>query len=163
MIHCEVSEYPLSIAAATAFVDAPENGAMDLFVGRVRNHNLGQAVQGVSYDAFVPLAEETFRDICREARQRYGEDIRCYISHFRGRLDIGGLSVIIAAGSPHRAEAFQACRFMIERLKHRAPIWKQEHYVNGDSAWVKGHALCCHADVDPDEAVRQQEQDAHAH
>ncbi len=61
-----------------------------------------------------------------------------------GKLEIGGISVIIAVGSPHRDESFQACRYLIEQLKIRAPIWKQEHYVDGVSEWVKGHTLCGH-------------------
>ena len=63
------------------------------------------------------------------------------MSHYKGQLDIGGISVIIAVGSPHRAESFEACRYIIEELKKRAPVWKQEHYEHGPSEWLPGHSL----------------------
>lgn len=143
-VFAQISELPLSIDKAAAFVDAPENGALNSFVGRVRNHNLGRIVNAVSYDVFIPLAQNVFSELCQEARQRLGDDLRLYIEHFKGRLPVGGISVVIAVGSPHRDESFKACRYLIEQLKVRAPIWKQEHYVDGDSEWVKGHALCGH-------------------
>lgn len=140
-----ISEEPLSIEKAAAFVDAPEHGAMNMFVGRVRNHNLGKPVNGVSYDVFAPLACNVFRELCEEAKAQFDPCLRVYIEHFKGRLGIGGISVVIAVGTPHRDESFKACRYIIEQLKTRAPVWKQEHYVDGDSDWVKGHTLCGHA------------------
>ena len=140
-----ISEEPLSIEKAATFVDEADYGAMNMFVGRVRNHNLGKAVNGVSYDVFDSLACNVFSDICEEAKASFGPRLSVYIEHFKGRLDIGGISVIIAVGTPHRDESFKACRYIIEQLKIRAPVWKQEHYVDGDSEWVKGHALCGHS------------------
>lgn len=150
----EVSEQPLSIERAVELVNAPENGAVDMFVGRVRNHNLGRAVTAVSYDAFVPLACSIFRQMCEEAIAKFDPRLRCYIAHHKGRLEVGGISVVIAVGSPHRDEAFKACRHLIEELKVRAPIWKQEHYTDGDSEWVKGHALCNHHHAQEEEGHR---------
>ncbi len=141
-----ISESALSIQRAVDFVHARENGAMDMFIGRVRDHNLGRAVRAVSYDAFEPLACNVFGQICEEAVDLFDRRLRLYIEHHKGRLEVGGLSVVIAAGSPHRDEAFKACRYLIEQLKIRAPVWKQEHYVDGDSEWVQGHALCSHGD-----------------
>lgn len=143
-IYTGVSEERLSIQKAADFVDAAENGALNMFVGKVRNHNLGKAVNAVSYDVFAPLACNVFQELCAEARRQFGDRLRLYIEHYKGRLEIGGISVVIAVGSPHRDESFKACRYLIEQLKIRAPIWKQEHYVDGDSEWVKGHALCGH-------------------
>ncbi len=142
-----VSEKLLSIQKASDFVDASENGALAMFVGKVRNHNLGRQVKAVSYDVFAPLACNVFNELCIEAQQQFGDKLRLYVEHYKGKLDIGGISVIIAVGSPHRDESFKACRYLIEQLKVRAPIWKQEHYTDGDSEWVKGHTLCghCHA------------------
>lgn len=151
-LHVGVSESPLSVEAATAFVNAPENGAMDMFVGRVRNHNLGREVTAVSYDVFAPLACTIFHELCEEAIRKFEPRARCFIEHYKGTLDIGGISVVIAVGSPHRDESFKACRYLIEELKKRAPVWKQEHYVDGDSEWVQGHALCGH---------HHEEQEAH--
>lgn len=143
-IHVAVSNASLSIEKAMHFVNAPQNGAMDMFVGRVRNHNLGRSVNAVSYDAFDALACNVFHELCEEAITKFDKRLRCFIEHHKGKLDIGGISVIIAVGSPHRDESFKACRYLIEELKIRAPIWKQEHYVDGDSDWVQGHALCGH-------------------
>ena len=93
----------------------------------------------------------TFETLAQEARQKWGEKLNVYIEHFKGRLDIGGISILIAVSSPHRDESFKACRFIIEEIKHRAPIWKQEHYLDGDSEWVQGHALCSHGPVSYDD------------
>ncbi|MBL0319747.1 MAG: molybdenum cofactor biosynthesis protein MoaE [Alphaproteobacteria bacterium] len=143
-IYTGISEETLSIQKAADFVDAAENGALNMFIGKVRNHNMGKAVNAVSYDVFAPLACNVFQEICAEATAQFGERLRLYIEHYKGKLEIGGISVIIAVGSPHRDESFQACRYLIEQLKIRAPIWKQEHYVDGVSEWVKGHTLCGH-------------------
>ena len=121
------------------------HGATDMFLGHVRSRNLGRDVTGVSYDVFEPLALETFRQIAEKAQQIFGESLKIYISHFKGHLPVGGVSIAIAVSSPHRDEAFKACRAIIEAVKHEAPIWKQEHYTDGKSEWVKGHALCQHS------------------
>ncbi len=146
-IHVEVRDTNAQVldpSEALAFVDAPGNGAGALFVGVVRDLNQGRSVKGVSYDVFAPLAEQSFAEICAEAQAKWGEQLRLFVVHGKGRLDVGGLSIVIAAGSPHRGEAFSACRYVIEEIKSRSPVWKQEHYVDGDSEWVKGHALCGH-------------------
>ena len=139
-----VTEKPLVVQAALDVVGAPNHGAITTFIGAVRNHNHNKEVIGVTYDVFSALAETVFYTLCEEAHQQWGDDLTIYIAHYRGRLDVGGVSVIIAVGSPHRREACDACRYIIEALKQRAPIWKQEHYVDGNSEWVKGHALCTH-------------------
>ncbi len=149
--HLSVSTAPLSTEAAVKFVADDAHGAADLFIGTVRNHNLGKPVKGVSYDIFEELTLQTFQDLVNEARQKWGEKLNVYIEHFMGRLDIGGISILIAVSSPHRDESFKVCRFIIEEIKHRSPIWKQEHYLDGDSEWVQGHALCSHAPVTYDE------------
>jgi len=147
-IYTGISDQTLDIAAAHEFVADPEHGAIDSFVGAVRDFNMGRKVLGVSYDVFEPLAEGLLHKLCEEVRDKFDGRINIYISHFKGRLDVGGVSVIIAVSTPHRAESFDACRMLIEELKHRIPIWKQEHYVDGDSEWVKGHALCQHEGED---------------
>lgn len=144
-VYAGISEEPLSIRKAADFADAAENGALNMFVGRVRDHNLGRAVNAVSYDAFAPLACAVFRELCGEAIAQFGPRLRCFIEHYKGTLAVGGVSVVIAAGSPHRDESFKACRYLIEQLKIRAPIWKQEHYADGGSEWAEGHALCGHS------------------
>lgn len=140
----EILESHLLPEAAYEFVSDPAHGAFDCFIGMVRESNLGKKVQGVSYDVFIPLAKNTIQEICKKVTDTYEGKINIYVAHYKGRLDVGGISVIIAVSTPHRAESFAACRQIIEDLKHSAPIWKQEHYTDGDSQWVQGHALCQH-------------------
>lgn len=132
----------LDVAAALDFVSDPRFGGIASFIGRVREHNLGRVVTGISYDLFEPLALRTFRTIGERARAEVGESLKLYIAHAKGELGIGDLAVVVAAGTPHRDEAFRACRLAIEAVKHEAPIWKQEHYADGDSAWSEGCSLC---------------------
>ncbi|RUL78164.1 molybdenum cofactor biosynthesis protein MoaE [Dyella choica] len=138
----DIRETPLDPAAALAFVSDPRFGGINMFIGKVREHNLGRIVTGISYDLFVPLALRTFEEICERARKEIDVPMKLYIAHAKGSLRLGEIAVIVAAGTPHRDEAFRASRLAIEAVKHEAPIWKQEHYVDGDSAWSEGCSLC---------------------
>lgn len=138
----ERGEGALDVAAALDFVSDPRFGGIATFIGRVRDHNVGRSVTGISYDLFVPLALNQFRAIGERALLEVGAPLKLWIAHAKGRLAIGDLAVVVAAGTPHRDEAFRACRLAIEAVKHEAPIWKQEHYVDGDSAWSEGCSLC---------------------
>ncbi len=140
----DITDKPLDAMAGLAYVTEKPNGAETVFVGTVRNHNLGKKVLGVSYDVFIPLAKQNFLEICQEAQQKWGASLDFYVTHAQGRLDIGGVSIVIAVGSPHRDEAFKACRYVIEEIKLRSPVWKLEHYADGDSQWTKGCELCEH-------------------
>jgi molybdopterin synthase catalytic subunit len=140
-IQVRMTDAPLS---ADAFSDAlcrDDAGAQLVFSGVVRNRNDGRAVLAVTYDAHRPLAEQTFREIAEEARARWGEDLSVVVAHRAGRLSVGEISVVVGVASPHRDEAYEASRYVIEQLKVRSPVWKQEHYADGDSAWLKGHSL----------------------
>jgi molybdopterin synthase catalytic subunit len=139
---------PLDAAAVTAVVSGPDCGAVATFLGLVRNHNAGRQVVRLDYEAYEPLAIRAFEQIEREARERW-PSVTLAIHHRIGRLVIGEASVVIAAASPHRADAFAASRYAIERVKQIAPIWKHEHFEGGE-VWIEG------ATADPlDEAARQ--------
>ena len=131
-----VTSAPLDVAAASALVSAPGDGAVTTFVGLVRDHNAGRRVLWLEYEAYAPLALKAFEQIASEAAARW-TDARLAIQHRTGRIEIGEASVVIAASSPHRAEAFAACRYAIERLKQIAPIWKHEHFEGGE-VWIEG-------------------------
>ncbi|WP_295575568.1 molybdenum cofactor biosynthesis protein MoaE [uncultured Stenotrophomonas sp.] len=120
-------------------------GGIDVFIGKVRDVNIGRAVTGITYDLFEPLVLNEFKRLAAEVEATFGPRLKLYVAHARGRLGIGDVAVVVAAGSPHRDEAFRACRQLIEVVKHQCPIWKQEHYLDGDSAWSEGCSLC-HAD-----------------
>jgi molybdopterin synthase catalytic subunit len=128
--------------AALDFVSDPGFGGITMFVGKVRDLNHGRQVVGVSYDIFEPLALVRFGAIAAETEQAIGQPVKLWIAHAKGRLGIGDVAVVVAAGSKHRDEAFRACRLAIEAVKHTAPIWKQEHFNDGDSVWSEGCSLC---------------------
>jgi len=138
-----VSERPLDPVAIAALVSHRSTGGLTTFVGLVRDHNVGRSVLWIDYEAHAPLALTVFRRIAAEAQTRW-PDADLAIHHRTGRVDIGEASVVIAAGSPHRAEAFAACRFAIERVKQIAPVWKHEHFEGGE-VWIEG------AVADPDD------------
>ncbi len=126
------------------FSPESSHGGEVVFRGLVRNVNHGRQVSALSYDSFVPLAEATLREIAAEAGSRWGEELCFAVIHRTGRLEIGEAAVVVAVSSKHRQEAFAACEYMIAELKMRAPIWKKEHYFDGESEWLQGHALCGH-------------------
>jgi len=132
----------LDVAVALDFVADPRFGGIASFIGRVRDHNVGRSATGISYDLFVPLALNQFRAIAERALAEVGAPLKLWIAHAKGDLAIGDIAVVVAAGTPHRDEAFRACRLAIEAVKRESPIWKQEHYVDGDSAWSEGCSLC---------------------
>ena len=118
-------------------VGADEDGAVVLFLGVVRDHNDGAAVTGVTYDAYEAMATRVLTEIAGEAAERLGTD-RIAVVHRVGELGIGDVSVAIAASSPHRAESFDAARYVIEEIKKRLPVWKKEHYVDTEPRWLEG-------------------------
>ena len=134
------------IALVTERGDASgSDGAVTMFLGVVRNHNVGRRVHHLEYEAYEPLALRAFQRIDEEIRVRW-PDVRLALHHRIGRIEIGGASVAIAAASPHRGHAFSACRYAIERVKQIAPIWKREFFDGGD-VWIEG------ATADPDDAA----------
>jgi molybdopterin synthase catalytic subunit len=112
----------------------PADGALCLFVGVVRNENRGRAVVRLEYQAYEEMALPLMQQVVRDTRERFPvTEVR--LVHRLGLLEIGDASVAVAVASPHRAEAFAACRFAIDTLKARVPIWKKEVYADG-SAWL---------------------------
>src|SRR5262245_30052692 len=129
-------------------VGAVGDGAVTSFAGLVRDHNQGRRVSFLEYEAYEPLAVRALARIVEEARQAW-PGARVGIHHRTGRLDIGEASIIIVAASPHRGDAFAACRYAIERVKQILPVWKHEHFEGGD-VWLEG------ATVDPDDETARQ-------
>lgn len=164
-MHCavlDVADGRLDPAAALEFVSDPAFGGITLFVGRIRDHNVGRSVTGISYDMFDPLALNVFADAARAAAAECGPRLKVYVAHAKGRLVVGDIAVVVAAGTPHRDEAFRACRSVIEAVKHTAPIWKQEHYVDGSSEWSEGCSLC-ESSRHPDTHVHAADESTHDH
>ena len=132
-----ITRDPIGPADVLARVGAASDGAVVLFLGAVRNRNDGAPVSGLSYEAYGAMAERVLKEIAGEAAERLGTD-RLAVVHRVGELAIGDVSVAIAASSPHRAESFDAARYVIEAIKKRLPVWKKEHYVEGEPRWLDG-------------------------
>jgi molybdopterin synthase catalytic subunit len=129
------SKTPIDGAALQRQLADRTCGGFVSFEGWVRDHNEGAAVSRLEYEAFETLGEKEGERILAEAAERFGlTRIACV--HRLGLLGIGDVAVWVGAASPHRDEAFRACRYVIDEVKHRVPIWKKEHYANGDSGWV---------------------------
>ncbi len=124
----------IDIEALLRSIRVPEAGAVDLFIGTTRNHSHGRRVISLEYEAYEPMALKMMEEIAAEA-QRGGSVHRIAMVHRVGRVEIGEASVAIAVSASHRKEAFEACRFAIDRLKAVVPIWKKE-YFEEDETWV---------------------------
>jgi len=137
VVHSAVTTDPIDPTSVLERVGSPEDGATVLFLGIVRNHADGRSVTGMRYDAYIEMAEPVLAEIAHEAAARLGTE-RLAVIHRVGALDIGEVSVAIAVSSPHRAESFDASRYVIEEIKKRLPVWKQEHYTDEPARWVDG-------------------------
>lgn len=138
------SDQPLDTAALQHSLRDDTCGGFAAFEGWVRNHNEGHAVTRLEYEAFVELADKEGARIVEEAVRRFGVT-RAVCVHRIGSLAIGDVAVWVGVSAAHRDEAFRACRFIIDEVKHRVPIWKKEHYVTGDSGWVNCERCATHA------------------
>ena len=137
MIHSSLTTDPIPPAEVLARVGHDADGAAVLFLGTVRNHADDRPVTGITYEAYLEMAAPVLAEIAREAAEILGTD-RLAVVHRVGELTVGEHSVAIAASSPHRAQAFEASRYMIEEIKKRLPVWKKEHYADGRDEWVEG-------------------------
>ncbi len=137
MIFARVASDVIDPAEVLARVGSTGDGATLLFLGVVRDHADDRPVSGMRYDAYQEMAGEVLRTIAEEAAERLGTDHVALVHRF-GELAIGDVSVAIAVSSPHRGEAYEASRYVIEEIKERLPVWKKEHYVDGASEWVEG-------------------------
>ncbi len=131
-----ISFAPLSLSEIYSLADDPANGAIVLMSGTVRNQTEGKPVKSLEYQAYEPMAIAVFSQIAQQIRNKWEDVNRVVIHHRIGHLYIGEISVLVAVGCPHRGEAFAACQYAIDTLKHNAPIWKKEHWSDGSSTWV---------------------------
>ena len=134
--HFQIGFAPLSLDEVYRLADDPANGAIVVMSGTVREQTDGKSVIALEYQAYEPMAMSIFQQIAHNIRQQWSDTNRVIIHHRVGRLKIGEISGLVAVGCPHRGEAFAACRYGIDTLKHNAPIWKKEHWQDGSSSWV---------------------------
>jgi molybdopterin synthase catalytic subunit len=135
MTRAAIVTRPIEPSALIAEVSSSAHGATALFLGTVRDVNDGRAVTGMEYTAYEPMAARELAKIAAEAAREFA-DAEIVVEHRLGTLALGDVSVAIAAAHPHRGQALDAMRFVIEQLKRRAPIWKREHYADGTREWV---------------------------
>jgi molybdopterin synthase catalytic subunit len=135
MIRFSLHELTLDPQRLQQSLRHPACGGYVLFEGTVRDHNDGRSVRRLEYEAFAPLALREGERILTEACERFGVE-RALCAHRTGTLQIGELAVWVGVGAAHRGQAFDACRFIIDHVKQRVPIWKKEYYLDGDSGWV---------------------------
>jgi molybdopterin synthase catalytic subunit len=139
--HFAIRFAPLSLEEVHNLAQSPANGAIVVMSGTVRNQTDGKPVKYLEYQVYEPMALEIFKQIAQSIKEKWTQTQTIVIHHRIGKLNIGEISVLVAVGCPHRGEAFAACNYAIDTLKHNAPIWKKEHWEDGSSEWVS-IAIC---------------------
>jgi molybdopterin synthase catalytic subunit len=136
-----ISSDPFDLPALVALGHHPKAGGIVLFSGEVRNHNSGKEVKYLEYEAYVPMAEKMIKEIVAEAKKKWDLHFALCV-HRIGRLDICESAVVVITSHSHRGESYEANKYIIDRVKHEAPIWKNEFYLDGTSLW--GGNCHCH-------------------
>ena len=131
----QLSEKPLEQLDLRAGLASPRAGAFNCFEGRVRDHNHGKPVIALEYEAYAALCQSEAQNIFREVTEKFNV-IAAKSVHRTGRLNVGDMAVWVGVIASHREDSFRACRYIIDEIKARLPIWKKEYYSNGDSGWV---------------------------
>ncbi|HEX5479036.1 MAG TPA: molybdenum cofactor biosynthesis protein MoaE [Dehalococcoidia bacterium] len=132
-----ITREPLDPQPLVDAVRKDESGAVALFYGVVRNHNMGRSVQYLEYDAYESMALKKLREVADEVCAKFPVNGIAAL-HRIGRLQIGETSLLVAVSSPHRKEAFEACHYAVDRIKETVPVWKKEVWEDG-SEWIEGH------------------------
>ncbi len=131
----EITGQPIDVATLRNYLADPSCGAYVQFDGWVRDHNEGQKVLRLEYEVYEPLAVKEGKRIIIEATERFGVN-NAYAIHRSGLMELSEVAVVVGVSSPHRGEAFDACRYIIDQAKARLPIWKKEYYASGEAEWV---------------------------
>ena len=127
---------PLDVMDVYQRADRGANGAVVMMSGTVREQTEGKPVEYLEYQAYEPMAMKVFEQISQQIAKKWSDTNSVIIHHRVGKLRIQDISVLVAVGCPHRSEAFLAAKYAIDTLKHNAPIWKKEHFIDGVSSWV---------------------------
>lgn len=132
-----ITEKDISIEKILKSVRDDSVGATVLFIGTVRNFSEVDTVVGMYYESYTRMAEERMQIIIDDAKQKW--NINCKLLHRIGDLEVGDVSMVVAVSSFHRHEAFDACQYLVERIKREVQIWKKERFIGGNERWVKGY------------------------
>jgi molybdopterin synthase catalytic subunit len=132
-----ITDQPIDVDAAIAAAQSERAGAVNVFIGTVRNHAARQTVVRLEYEAYDKMALKKMEEVATEARRRWPVE-KVAVVHRKGVLQIGEVAVVIAVSTPHRRESFEACQYIIDTIKQVVPIWKKEVYENGET-WIAAH------------------------
>ncbi|UOQ80447.1 molybdenum cofactor biosynthesis protein MoaE [Hymenobacter sp. 5414T-23] len=138
MITIDLTAQPIDVHAALQTVEDDGAGAINTFIGTVRNKSTGRPVVRLEYEAYDSMALHQLRKVAEQAQQQWPMLRKVTVIHRKGTLNIGDVAVIVAVSTPHRAESFAACQYIIDTLKQVVTIWKKEFYEDGD-VWVAAH------------------------
>jgi len=145
MLHAkiiDIKKEKIEISSAEQFISSSKFGASIIFTGTVRDVNENKKVTGITYDSHDELVVKSFEEIYKESGDKlHIKDKAVFIEHVKGYVGLGEISILIGVASPHRAEAYDLSRYIIEEIKKRSPIWKKEHYENESSEWLKGNPI----------------------
>ena len=138
----DIKKEKIEISKAEQFISSSKFGASIIFVGTVRDINENKKVTGITYDSHDELVVKSFEEIYKESGDKlHIKDKAVFIEHVKGYVGLGEVSILIAVACPHRVEAYDLSRYIIEEIKKRSPIWKKEHYENENSEWLKGNPI----------------------
>ena len=138
----DIQKGKIEISKAEEFISSSKFGASIFFTGRVRDINQNKKVTGITYDSHDDLVIKSFNEIYKEVEKKlHIKDKAVFVEHVKGYVSLGEISIIIAVACPHRSEAYDLSRYIIEEIKKRSPIWKKEHYKNKESEWLKGSPI----------------------
>ncbi len=132
-----ITDQPIDVDAAIAAAQSERAGAVNVFIGTVRNHAARRTVVRLEYEAYDKMALKKMEEVAAEARRRWPVE-KVAVVHRKGVLQIGETAVVIAVSTPHRRESFEACQYIIDTIKQVVPIWKKEVYENGET-WIAAH------------------------
>ena len=145
MLHAKIidlSKEKIKPENAEEFIASSKFGDSIVFYGTVRENNENKKVTGITYDSHDELVIKSFKEIYNEADKKLNiKDKSVFIEHVKGYVGLDEISIIIAVACPHRSEAYNLSRYIIEEIKKRSPIWKKEHYENNESEWLKGNPI----------------------
>ena len=145
MLHAkiiDIKKEKIDISSAEQFISSSKFGASIIFTGTVRDVNENKKVTGITYDSHDELVVKSFEEIYKESGDKlHIKDKAVFIEHVKGYVVLVEVSILIAVACPHRVEAYDLSRYIIEEIKKRSPIWKKEHYENESSEWLKGNPI----------------------
>ena len=136
--HISITDQPIDVAAALAAVQTDAAGAVNAFIGTVRNQSGGRPVRRLHYESYDSMALTQLGHVVAQAYEKWPMLQEVAVAHRKGTLELGDVAVVVAVATPHRAESFAACQFIIDTLKQVVTIWKREEYEDG-TEWVAAH------------------------